>query len=294
MRTSALVFIAIIFACVVCLPSAAARQGDERSPALGRIKRAESAAIDCSACPRALAQAGKTAKQMLLAWNRFRLVDDPKQADLVFMFSANPYLGDYLTRKGPDTRPVRIAGTIMTVIDARTGEELWTDSRRWGSWRVASATSDLIDELRGEMEVESKKWTVDDVLRCRGTPAYQAFAFLTPDAALTKSVAGVSRIAEASDRIRVSSPDAPEFCRRAQLVIGPDNKIDGFEVLASESDALDVADVLERADRFEFTSGKDPGTQKVYFTAQTRDDKILIRFDVQGHRTVLSRVRYSY
>lgn len=294
MRTSALSFIVIICACFVGVASAAARQEGERSTALGQIKRADSAAIDCSACPRALAKAGTTAKQALTDWKRFRIVEDPKQADLVFMFSANPYLGDYLTRKGPDKRPVKIDGAIMTVIDPHTGRELWSDSRHWGSLRVASATRALIDELRSEMEGEAKKWTVDDVLRCSGTPPYQTFAFLTPEAALTKSVAGVSRMDEAPDRLRIGSSEAPDFCKRAQLVIGPDRKITGFEVVASESDSLDVADVLEQADRFQFTSDRDPRTQKVFFTAQSRDRKVLIEFEGQGHQMILSRVRYAY
>lgn len=251
-------------------------------------------AIDCSACPRGLAAAGKAAREALATWSRFRIVEDPKQADLIFMFSANPYPGDYLTRKGPDQRPVKIDRTIMTVIDPHTGEELWSDSRIWGSWRVTSATKDLIDELRSEMEVETRKWTLDDVLRCSGAPAYQALAFMTPEAALAKPELGVRRMEDAPNRLTVSSPNAPDFCRRAQLVVGADNRIAGFEVVASQSDALDVADILEQADRYQFTSGKDPRTQRSYFTAQSRDRKIVIQFDVQGHRTVLSRVIYSY
>ena len=219
---------------------------------------------------------------------------DPKQADLLFMFSANPYLGDYLTRKGPDTRPVRINGTIMTVIDPHTGEELWTDSRTWGSLRVAGATRALIEELRTELESEARKWTVEDVLSCSETPAYQAFAFLTPDAALATSVAGVSRMEDSPVRLRIGSPSAPDFCRRAQLVASSNDKITGFEVVASEADSLDVDDVLEQADRFQFTSGKDPGSQTVYFTAQTRDRKVAIDFELRGHRMILTRVRYAY
>lgn len=288
-----LAILIILCTSAVCLPSTAA--GQERgSPALGKIKRATSVFIDCSACPRALAKAGTTAERELANWKRFRIVTDPKQAELVFMFSGNPYLGDYLTRKGPDTRPVKITATIMTVIDARTGAELWSDSRNWGSMRVAGATRDLIEELRSELEVETRKWTVEAVLSCSGTPAYQAFAFLTPDAALAKSVAGVRRDEDEPDRLRISSADAPDFCRRAQLFAGPDGKIAGFEVVASESENLDVADILEQADRFQFTSGRDPRTQRVYFTAQTRDRKVLIEFEAQGHRMVLTRVRYAY
>jgi len=295
MRTSALAFIVTLTtfgACAVWLPSAAAQQPDDRS--LGRIKHADSVTIDCSACPRALANAGKTARQELTSWDRFRIVNDPKKADLIFMFSSNPYLGDYLTRKGPDERPVRIESTIMTVIDPRTGETLWSDSRRWGSLRVAGATRDLIGELRGEMEAESRKWTLDEVFGCRGAAAYQALAFATPEAALQRPELGVRRMDEESDRLTVSSPQAPEFCRRAQLLIGADHKIDGFEVVASEADALDVAAILAQADQFDFTSGKDPQTQKVHFTAQTTDKKTIIRFEVRGRRAILSRVTYLY
>jgi len=283
----------VLCACAVCLQSAAAGQ-ERESPALGKIKRATSVFIDCSACPRALAKAGTTAEQELTNWKRFRIVTDPKQTDLIFLFSANPYMGDYLSRKGPDTRPARIDGVILTVIDPRTGEKLWSDSRKWGSWRIPGATTDLIAELRGDLEAESRVWTVDDVFRCSGTPVYQIFAFLTPDAALTKSVAGVSRMEKDPGRLRIGSPDAPEFCRRAQLFVGPDGKIAGFEVVVSESENLDVADILEEADRFQFTSGRDPQTQRVYFTAQSRDRRVVIEFQVQGHRMVLTRVRYAY
>ena len=291
MRGSALCLILISAISGYARPAAAQ---EKEAPALGKIKRATSVAIDCSACPRALAKAGPAAEQELTNWKRFRIVSDPKQADLVFMFSGNPYMGDYLTRKGPDTRPVKINGTIMTVIDPHTGEELWTDSRTWGSLRVASASRALIDELRSELEGEGRQWTLADVLGCSHTPAYQAFASLTPDAALAKSVAGVSRVEDAPDRLRIGSPSAPDFCRRAELVTGANDKIVGYEVVASPSDNLDVDDVLEQADRFQFTSGTDPKTQRVYFSAQSRDRKIVIDFELQGHRMVLTRVRYLY
>lgn len=264
------------------------------SPALGRIKRANSVVIDCSVCPRSLAKAGNAAKQELSAWNRFRIVDDPKQADLVFMFSGNPYMGDYPVRKKPDDRPVKISSTIMTVVDPRTGEELWSDSRNWGSWRVSGATKSLIDELRGELEVETRKWTLADVFSCSGAPAYQSLAFVTPDAALSNSSLSIRRNDDHPGQLDISSPRAPDFCRRAQLVVGSNNQISGFAVVATPSDALDVADILEQADRFQFTSGRDPRTQRMFFSAETRDKKVLIQFEVQGHRTVLSRVIYFY
>lgn len=159
---------------------------------------------------------------------------------------------------------------------------------------MSGATKALIDELRGDLEAETKKWALDDIFRCGISPAYQLFAFLSRDAALAKPGLGVRAIDDAPNRLTVNAPDAPDFCRRAQLVIGADNKITRFEVVALPSDALDVADVLRLADHFDFTSGKDPRTQKVYFTARSKDRKVLIQFDIEGRQTVLSRVSYSY
>jgi hypothetical protein len=295
-RIAAAFFLILTCVSAVCPPSAPAQAltQEKRSLSLGKIKQAGTVAIDCSACPNALAKAEDASKKELVDWGRFRIVDDPKKADLIFMFSANPYLGDYLTRKGPDKRVVRIDGVIMTVVDPRTGAELWSDTRRWGSLRVAGGTKALIEELRSDMEAESKKWTVEDIFSCAGTPAYQAFAFLTPEAALKTSGAGVSRIDGAPTRLEVSSNSAPDFCRRARLVIRQDNKIEGFEVLATASDVLDVGEILEQADRYDFTSGRDPQTQRVYFTARSKDKNVFFEFEIQGRRPVLSRVVYSY
>lgn len=290
---------AIIIVAVICLCSAspglnASQDSSATSPALGKIRRASTVFIDCSVCPRALSHSAVAAKKALLSWDRFRIVDDPKQADLVFMFSANPYLGDYLTRKGPDTRPVRIESTIMTVIDPHTGAELWSDSRRWGSLRVASATTDLIEELRNQLDVESRRWTIADILACRGNSAYQALAFQRPAALLARPEFRVSRVDDVTTRLKIFVPNAPDFCKRSQLIVDPNDKVQGFEVAASPSDVLNITDVLELADQFDYSSGKDPQTRSTYFAAETKDRKVLIRFNLVGRQMVLSRVTYFY
>lgn len=119
-----------------------------------KVTEAKSVYIDCDDCLRRMATAKEGALQSLLAWKRFNVLSDPHKADLIFLFSANRYLGDYTTREGPDTRPVRIKITFMDVIDPHTGESLWSDSRRAGSWFVAGAAKDMIAELRGQLEAE--------------------------------------------------------------------------------------------------------------------------------------------
>jgi hypothetical protein len=119
-----------------------------------QVKQAKTVAIVCDACPRGMAKAKKAALTKMLDWNRFKLVSDPQKADLVFLFSANPYLGDYVTRDGPDKRPVAVDTTYMNVIDPRTGANLWGDYRQAGAWFVASATRDLIVSFREQLEMD--------------------------------------------------------------------------------------------------------------------------------------------
>jgi len=119
-----------------------------------KIKRAKTVAIVCDACPRGMAKAKKAAFEEVTAWKRFTMVQDPRSADLIFLFSANRYLGDFLTRDGLDKRMVSVETTYMDVVDPHTGQSLWGDSERVGSWFVGSAAKDLIDELRELMEAD--------------------------------------------------------------------------------------------------------------------------------------------
>jgi hypothetical protein len=116
------------------------------------IRRAKTVSLVCDACPRAMSKAKPAAFEELSNWGRFTVASNPKSADLIFLFSANRYLGDFVTRDGPDTRPVHIETIYMNVLDPHSGISLWGDSLREGSWFVASATKDLIGELRELME----------------------------------------------------------------------------------------------------------------------------------------------
>jgi len=91
----------------------------------------------------------------LLDWGRYQVSQDRHEADLILLYSMNPYLGDYLTRDGPDKRPALVDYTILTVIDARTGALLWTDFRRSGYALVARASKNLMHELRLAVEEQA-------------------------------------------------------------------------------------------------------------------------------------------
>jgi hypothetical protein len=84
------------------------------------------------------------------------------------------------------------------------------------------------------------------------------------------------------------------FCRRAKFIFSSERRILGFEVFASQADDLDVGEVLQQGDRFDFSGGKYAGSDQVFFIAQTKDKKILIQFRVDGRRSILSLVSYFY
>lgn len=255
--------------------------------------RANSVYVDC-VCPRGLAVARDTALQQIQSWGRFQISEQRRFTDLVILFSGNPYMGDYVTRDGPDNRPVKVDFTIMTVIDPYTGQTLWTDSRRWGSLRVRSATKDLIEELRQQMEEQVKRWSLNDVLICSVTPVYTGFAHLSAEEARAKSDTGTAQVSGTPEHLMLTSVDAPAFCKRAEFVFSPERRIIGYAVVTSRADDLDVGEVLQRADQWDFTGGKYSGSDQIYFNAEGKDKKILIQFNVQGQKQTLSRVFYFY
>lgn len=115
---------------------------------------------------------GKKALEQLKKWGRYQIVQDRKQADLVFLFSADPYKGGYIIISGGQTATVQDDGRIevdpiptynklspvrdayLTVIDPRTGESLWSDSHVWGGLLTGFDTAGerLVNKLKKQVE----------------------------------------------------------------------------------------------------------------------------------------------
>jgi hypothetical protein len=101
----------------------------------------------------------------LTKWGRFKVVSDPKTADIVFRIHTRSVStgatattnatqnGDYTTAR-TDISEDRTAFTTIDVIDVRTSQMLWSDTRRWGSLYTGfrSATKSVIKELRKRIE----------------------------------------------------------------------------------------------------------------------------------------------
>ncbi len=108
----------------------------------------------------------------LKKWGRFQVVKDKKDADLVFLLSADPYKGGYVLLASGQTGTIGDNGHIeedrvpnynvqaptrdayLSVIDPKTGKLLWSESHVWGGvlTGVNSAGARLVKKLEKEMK----------------------------------------------------------------------------------------------------------------------------------------------
>jgi len=115
---------------------------------------------------------GKNALTQLKKWGTFQLIADPKQADLIFLLSADPYKGGNTIFASGQTgsindghitedpapnynkqAPTRYA--YLTVIDPKTGDNLWSDKRLWGG--LLTGFNSVGERLIKELKNQSKK-----------------------------------------------------------------------------------------------------------------------------------------
>lgn len=128
-----------------------------------------------------IAKLGDRAYEQLNKWGRLQVLQDRKQADLILLLSAREYDGGYVTTGGGTTgrvdengninttnnptytAPVSVNYTYVTLIDPKTGDSLWSDSKRWGNLYTGfhSATKGLIDELMKRITEQSPQASGD-------------------------------------------------------------------------------------------------------------------------------------
>jgi hypothetical protein len=114
---------------------------------------------------------GISALAQLRKWGRFQVVQDKKAADLIFLLSADPYQGGYVIFASGQTGTMDADGHIqqdrvpgynrlapvrdayLTVIDPRSGENLWSDSHVWGGLLTGanSAGARLVRRLQKQI-----------------------------------------------------------------------------------------------------------------------------------------------
>ena len=167
MRISAHLFAVLSLASLMVPGFAQAQKQLAQSP---RIQLAKSVYFDDRTGVDAV---GNKALGQLKKWGRFRIVQDRKQADLIFLLSADPYKGGYIIMGGGQTGTIDIHGKIdedpipnynkqapvryayLTVIDPKTGDNLWSESRRWGG--LLTGFNSVGERLVKELEKQTRK-----------------------------------------------------------------------------------------------------------------------------------------
>jgi hypothetical protein len=160
MRASTQSLLVFLLASLTPMSSAAAQKQMAQSP---RILSAKTVYFKNQTGSDAV---GNRALAQLKKWKKFQLVPDPKQADLIFLLSADPYKGGNIILAGGQTgsiddghitedpipnynkqSPTRYA--YLTVIDPKTGSNLWSDKHLWGGLLTGfnSVGERLIKEL---------------------------------------------------------------------------------------------------------------------------------------------------
>jgi hypothetical protein len=177
----------VLFAAVVVFTTGSSAK-DKHLPLPPQIMTAKTVYIDNQS---GISRLGDRCYTEIQKWGRFQVVQDRNQADLIFLLSAREYNGGYVTTGGQTTstvntsgninatsygdqttgtinssgtinsttsptytQPVIIGYTYLTVIDPKTGDNLWSDSKRWGNLYTGfhSATKGLVDELVKRIE----------------------------------------------------------------------------------------------------------------------------------------------
>ena len=114
---------------------------------------------------------GTAAVAQLRKWGRFQIVHDKHTADLILLLSAGPYNGGHIIFASGQTGTIDADGHIeqdripnynrlapvrdayLTVIDPRSGQNLWSDSHVWGGLLTGanSAGARLVRKLQKQI-----------------------------------------------------------------------------------------------------------------------------------------------
>jgi hypothetical protein len=166
MRISEAVSLMFILTSFLALAPTRGQKQMAQSP---RILSAKTACFDNQTGSDAV---GKNALAQLRKWGKFQLVTDRKQADLIFLLSADPYKGGNVNFASGQTgsvedghvtedavpnynkqSPTRYA--YLTVIDPKTGDNLWSDKHLWGG--LLTGFNSVGERLIKELESQTKK-----------------------------------------------------------------------------------------------------------------------------------------
>ncbi len=167
MRVSFCLLVVFTLSALIRPSSLAAQKELARSP---RILSAKAVYFDNQTGSDAV---GNSALAQLKKWGRFQIVPDRRHADLVFLLSADPYNGGAILMSGGQTGTIDSRGHVeedpiphygpqshtryayLTVIDARTGDKLWSEEHVWGG--LLTGFNSVGNRVIKDLEKQTKK-----------------------------------------------------------------------------------------------------------------------------------------
>jgi hypothetical protein len=166
-RISVHLLLVFMLSGLICSSSLAAQKELARSP---RILSAKAVYFDNQTGSDAV---GNSALAQLKKWGKFQIVPDRKQADLIFFLSADPYRGGNFIMSGGQTGSIDSRGHVeedpvpnynrqsrtryayLTVIDATTGDNLWSEEHVWGG--LLTGFNSVGNRLIRDLQRQTKK-----------------------------------------------------------------------------------------------------------------------------------------
>jgi len=120
---------------------------------------------------------GKKALAELSKWGRFQILSDRKKADLILVLSTDPKGAANLILSGGQTGSIDSGGHVeedpvpqynklasvryafLTLVDAETGTNLWSDSQRWGGLLTGfdSVGEHLVQEFEKQTQAAERR-----------------------------------------------------------------------------------------------------------------------------------------
>lgn len=100
------------------------------------------------------------AKQILQKWGRLKMVDDPKQADIILRISSQRSTDSVFVSTSSAHGSVGISQvlTIVNVVQPSSGKQLWTSAGQWtANWTAKIIVSGIVNSLRIDVEEEQKR-----------------------------------------------------------------------------------------------------------------------------------------
>lgn len=99
-------------------------------------------------------------KEVLRKWGRLKIVDDPKQADIILQINSQRSTDSVFVNTASAHGSVGISEvlTVVSVVQSSSGKKLWAGAGQWAAnWTAKTIMKGIVNGLRIDVEKEEKR-----------------------------------------------------------------------------------------------------------------------------------------